>query len=264
MKRFIKRSIRLAGQRAGLFFSPSPDDVFLISFPRSGNSWLRQAIAEMMFGESGEQYNDIHTYVPTVDMTMPVWRLKGSRFHVVKSHENRMLNHRTDGYRRVIYVVRDPRDVVLSHFRFVKQLGIYPGELDDFLPDWTAGRIWPGSWSTHVASWALNRDSVFGENMLLVSYEELSADPKKIYRRVAEFLGLDLSEATLDRVLKQTSIKSMQSKERRTEHKIKGFRSVNKGGVNKWKGHLRPDQVKMVQDCFGHIMDHFGYGPART
>jgi estrone sulfotransferase len=255
----FRKTYRILGSKAGLFYRPGPDDVYLVSYPRSGNSWLRQAVAEMIFGESGDQYNEIHRYVPTVDMSMPFWRVKSAPFRAVKSHESCVMNERTDGYRRVIYIIRDPRDVVVSHHRFEKQLGKYTGDLDAFIKDWVYGRVWPGSWATHVASWTLERDLARRDDMLVITYEEMHTKTLKTFGRVAGFLGLELNESDLEEVIRRTSVQRMQKKEDRSAGKVAGFRSVNAGGTRKWERLLSPDQAQLVLDHFGAVMEHYEY-----
>ncbi len=247
------------GRMLRLFFVPSEKDVFLISFPRSGNSWLRSAIAEMMFGQSGARLEDIHYYVPTVGLNLPKWRMKPSSFHVVKTHEMRLINSRTDHYTDFIYVVRDPRDAVLSHFRFYSQLEKWTQGFDGFFDHWINGRVWLGSWVQHVTSWIGGSDLPRSGRRLLIKYEDLSRDVFGEFRRVSDFLGLSLDDHQLERAVDETSIHRMRSKEERNSSSPKGFRSIQDGGTKKWGSTLSGQQLQQIFRSCGEVMQWLGY-----
>jgi hypothetical protein len=255
----LKKAATHLGRSAGLFFVPSEHDTFLVSFPRSGNTWIRSAIAELMFGESGECLEDIHAYIPTVGHNMPVWKMKRAPFRVVKSHEVRRCSAPSEKYRRVIYIIRDPRDVSLSHYRFCRQLEKYCGDYDSFLEDWLAGRVWPGSWTEHVNSWtAFMRDGEQRE-ILIVRYEDISQDCSVQFRRVAEFLSLRSDDATIARVSERTTIEKMRKWEDKNRAKISGFRSIQNGGTQQWKKRMTERQSDMVVQYSENVMRRFGY-----
>jgi len=126
------------------FFKPSKDDIFLVSYPRSGNTWMRTMLAELMYGTSGEDFHDLQYYSPEFHKKQFTKDLIVSEFHIVKSHEPLLVTKQENFYKKVIYMVRDPRDVVLSYFRYSKAHG-YEGNFNDFLVDWLTGRIFPSS-----------------------------------------------------------------------------------------------------------------------
>lgn len=256
------RILNRAARKAGFFFQPSSSDVYLVSYPRSGNTWVRSAIALMMFGEMGEKLEDIHNYIPTDGQNIPIWRLKPADFHVVKSHAPFQYRSCTDKYRKVIYVVRDPRDVALSYYAYQTRRGAYEGEFDTFLEDWLAGRISPGSWSNHVDSWLLGRTRNDGEQLLTVSYERLSEETETVFAEISEFLGLDLSKEDIQRVIEGTSLNSMKAWEDRDprNRKVgKNFRSIDKGRKARWKSEMDPAHAERIRAECRQAMDRLGY-----
>ena len=255
----INKVIGKIGKACGFFFVPSSKDTYLISHPRSGNSWLRSAVAEMMFGESGERLTDIYSYVPTVGFNMPVWKLKPASFHVVRSHEYYMLNTPTEMYHRVIYIIRDPRDVALSYFRFLTQSNQYSDNFDGFLDDWLNNRIWPSSWVTHVNSWTAERSPEAMSNILILTYDRMLSDTPGQFRRVADFLHLTLTDNAIKNIIQKTSIEQLRKKEDRNKQKISGFRSIQTGGVKKWKAEMTKTQAQYIVERCGYVMSRFGF-----
>jgi hypothetical protein len=92
------------------------DAVFLVSFPKSGNTWSRFLIGNLTHPEEPVTFANVDRIVPDIYGTaandiraMPPPR-------VFKSHE--AFDPR---YRRVIYIVRDPRDVAVSSYHFARK-----------------------------------------------------------------------------------------------------------------------------------------------
>src|SRR2546427_124441 len=92
-----------------------PDDRFLVSFFRSGSTWTRFLIANLLRPEKPVTFLDIEQIVPNI--MQPSRRLKRMpRPRFLTSHE--YFDRR---YKRVVYVVRDPRDVVVSQYHFARK-----------------------------------------------------------------------------------------------------------------------------------------------
>src|SRR5438046_5865734 len=113
--RFERRMLRLckAGlnrmlclQRPGRNFSVYADDTFLVSYPRSGNTWTRFLIANLLHPEIEVGFANIESLVPDTAALSSRTLKRVSRPRVLKSHQ-----YFDPRYTNVVYVVRDPRDV---------------------------------------------------------------------------------------------------------------------------------------------------------
>ncbi len=105
----VKRSFGL--HRPGRSFLILPDDVFLVSFPKSGNTWARFLLANLTRPEQPATFANIHLLIPDPSWTTKKELDRLPRPRIIKSHE--CFDPR---YRRVIYIVRDPRDVAVSQY----------------------------------------------------------------------------------------------------------------------------------------------------
>jgi hypothetical protein len=133
LSRVFYKLYTLTKPECGQKLLATEQDYYLVSYPRSGNTWLRAMIAELLYGKSGESIKDIQYYVPDIHVATSKHRLIPSPFRVFKSHD-RLLNdaYFTPNYKKVIYLIRDPRDVVISHFRYWKNLKDYRKGFDIF------------------------------------------------------------------------------------------------------------------------------------
>ena len=87
-----------------------PDDVFLVSYPKSGNTWMRFLVGNLVFPNDPITFANVERRVPSIyGMSGRKLRLV-PRPRYIKSHEPFHSK-----YQNVIYVVRDPRDVAVSY-----------------------------------------------------------------------------------------------------------------------------------------------------
>lgn len=206
--------LKLSTQRYRLVYEGSPDDLFIVTYPKSGTTWLQMIVYQLTTdGEIG--FAHIDDVSPHLEETLvPAGRtlsdLPGTP-RVVKSH----LSYRDipKGPGKYIYCTRNGLDVAVSYYHQSRK---WPPQdqvpLDEFFRRFLAGRVPYGSWFEHVAGWLRNRD---GLDLLVVSYEELSADLEAGVRRIADFCGIAIDPAALPRILERSSFDFMRQHDAR-------------------------------------------------
>jgi hypothetical protein len=97
------------GRRINVF----PDDVFLVSYPKSGNTWLRFLLANLIHPEKNPDFTNLNHLLPDLGGGRKRDFERMRRPRIMKSQE--YFDHR---YPRIIYWARDPRDVVLAEYYF--------------------------------------------------------------------------------------------------------------------------------------------------
>ena len=127
------------------------DDTFLVSYPKSGNTWVRLLLANLIHPEEAVTLTGADRLIPSVDGQSRRYFEQMRRPRVIKSHYPFC-----ETYKRVIYVVRDPRDIAVSQYHFqIKRRVLAEGfPIDEFITSFVAGDVCPyGSWGENVASW---------------------------------------------------------------------------------------------------------------
>ncbi|KAM5236796.1 sulfotransferase 2B1 [Ctenodactylus gundi] len=111
---------------------------------------------------------------------------------------------------KVIYLGRNPRDVVVSLYHYSKIAGQLkdPGAPDQFLRDFLAGEVQFGSWFDHIKGWIRMRGQ---DNFLFTTYEELQQDLRGTVQRICEFLGRPLGEEALRSVVAHSAFGAMKA-----------------------------------------------------
>jgi hypothetical protein len=183
-------------------------DVYLAAYPKSGSTWLRFLIAQMMGADP--DFESIAALVPPLGwhngpdtLRMPT----GGR--IVKVHDPAPHLVAT-APRRAIVLVRDPRDVAIS---FYYHKGGTDEPLSAFVSRFLDGDVSNyGTWSEHVLSWL-----DWPGPRLIMSYERLLRDGATELVRVVDFLGLDLGQTALGRIEAACRPERMRQKETTTE-----------------------------------------------
>jgi len=171
------------------------DDVYMISFPRSGNTWLRYQLAALIHGPQTDPARvtatvpDIHRSDPsTRPGAGPIW---------VKSH---MPASGGPLDARIIYLIRNGLDATASYYRYLSQRGrLAPdASLDEFL-DRTD--MWPCAWTAHVEGWLDEIETRAESEALIVRYEDLLVRPVDEMEKLVDFLGIDSDRSRIEEAI---------------------------------------------------------------
>jgi hypothetical protein len=247
----------IAGRNLRVF----PDDTFIASYPRSGNTWTRFLLANLMHPQQTITFANIETFIPDATALSSRQLKRAQRPRMIKTHE-----YFEPRYRKVIYLVRDPRDVALSLYNFRRKYR----SVDDSCPieQYVAERFLPGdldvSWGEHVGSWLGTRMNQPG--FLLVRYEDLLQEPLRELGRLASFLGISASAETLTLAIDRSSANRLRQLEK-SEHEAwvttKGKRAdvpfIAEAVSGAWKQKLPAPSVALIESAWGHLMNSLGY-----
>jgi Sulfotransferase domain len=245
------------------------DDVFIVSYPRSGNTWTRFLIGNLASPQDPITFQNIESHIPEIYFH-PDHRLRRlPRPRLLKSHE--CFQPR---YKRIIYILRDPRDVAVSNYHHNLKAGNIPDAypMDEFVPRFLHADFDKpfGSWADHVASWIYLREHDPG--FLLLRYEDMKKDTQGELARIAGFLNqcsfpqVELRPERLARAIELSSPDRMRSLEkeqarrwvvtRKTRADKPFVRSATAGG---WKSTLSRAAVEKIESAWGELMVRLGY-----
>ena len=244
------------------FVADPARDCFLVSYPRSGNTWLRTAIAYLQTGEDVESIGALDFIVPDIHVRVGQRQVRPMSSYVVKSHDRLSINLDTRDYRRVIYVVRDPRDSLISYHRYMTNVGLYKASLADFVADALGGRIFPGSWQEHVLSWTLPSSLLATKQILLLRYEDICADPEQGFAAISQAIGLPSNPQRLSRAVELTTSELMRKRETAgLPPNIATSKPYFIGGARpaQWQNVLEKESLELIRQVAGPTMARFGY-----
>jgi Sulfotransferase domain len=219
-------------------YMPGGQDVFVMTYAKSGTNWMMQIVYQLIHHGKGE-FDHIHNVVPWPDagMISPLmkdyaipldqathWQTAPERRRIIKTHFNwELLPYSEEA--RYISVIRDPKDVFVSAYFFIKDGGMGPAmpSVDTMYRLFLAGKfILGGSWPENAAGYWAQRHR---PNVLIVSFASMKRDLEGTVRRVAGFLDIQICDAIIREVCEKSSFEYMK----RIDHKF------GTGPMNAWR-----------------------------
>ncbi|KAM3912454.1 sulfotransferase 1C4-like [Leptodactylus fuscus] len=250
-------------------FQAREGDILLDTYPKSGTTWM-QEIIDLIMHNGDEQIcrrAPIHQRIPFIELLhlmqpgieevnlMPSPRVLKSHLpvHLVPPS---FWEHNC----KVIYVARNPRDTAISYYHFDQMLQFHPetGSWEDYLERFMKGDVGWGSWYDHVKGFWEQKEK---RNILYVFFEDLKKTPAQEIVKVARFLGKDLHEETVSKIVRLTSFQNMRQnpmanyssfpKEILDQSMAKFMR---KGKVGDWKTKFTVLQNEQFEEDYGRQM----------
>ena len=263
----IRRAIAATKRAFGLH-SPGrtlailPDDVFLVSYPKSGNTWTRFLIANLLYAEQHPDWGSIDRLIPAPEVMSKRDFERMPRPRVIRTHDS--FDPR---YKQVIYIVRDPRDVALSQYYHHRKRKLIDDKhpFESFLPRFLAGETNDhGSWKQNVASWLAAR---YGDpRFLLVRYEDMILDTPRELAGIGRFVGVEATPERLAKVVEQSSPREMRKLEqvqadknaltKDTRQDLPFVRTAKSGN---WKSDMPDSSIAAIEAAWGPLMKWLGY-----
>ncbi len=275
---------------------------WLASYPKSGNTWVRMfwrsyfLPSNQVFSLNKRGNLDLEVFnFPTADqlkeanvdhtdfrniaknwITLQDIINLNNKLNFLKTHNgNFTLNNyaftNTDNTIGGIYIVRDPRDVVLSnanHFGIDNEestkmlLNMESYEIEDFDIDKKEKfrKSLMGSWSSNYLSWKNYK----GRKIHLMKYENLVENPRRVFTKMLEYMKsifpVDIDPDRVRKAVEETAfdkLQNLEDKEGFTEVGMGKF--FRKGKVGEWKEKLDPKLVKIIEDHFRKEMMELNY-----
>lgn len=275
--------------------------VWLASYPKSGNTWLRAFLANLVanradplrpdeirnytdsearadrFSELAGRVNtelsieEIAALRPEVQALI-AQRAQGTRLVMTHNFCGSFEDHPVINWQATagaIYVLRNPLDVAVS---MTHHFGLTLDEAIDRLGDDRVASVNDelfvphviGSWSTHVRGWADAAERAPGK-VIVLRYEDLLEKPGKYFAKAAKLIGLGQDKVRIERAVKHTSFQILSSLEQKhgfVEAVDEKTRFFFKGRANQWRDSLNREQVQRVVDDNREQMARFRYVPA--
>ncbi|XP_076866848.1 sulfotransferase 2B1-like [Brachyhypopomus gauderio] len=233
-------------------FKIQEDDIFITTYPKSGTTWMQEIIPLIL---SGGDFTPVQT-IPNWERVPWVEEKRAAQLidklgspRALASHMPYHLMPSTffSSKAKIIYVTRNPKDVLVSSFHFHRMASFLddPGTFEEFAEKFLAGQVFFGKWTDHVKSW---RNPEIGDRILYITYEEMIQDLRGAIGRILCFLGRQLSADALDRVTEHCQFKNMKQNTMSNyslvpKHLMDSSKShfFRKGNVGDWKNHFSPE-----------------------
>ncbi|XP_071491197.1 sulfotransferase 1A1-like [Diadema antillarum] len=267
-------------------FEVRPDDTFVITYVKSGTTWMQQIMLLVLYeGDVAKLEGDhILTMVPFLD-TVDIFNFTDlSKAPPVADYAKDMPSPRIlkthcptdwlpvdirsdDPKVKVIYVARNPKDTAVSLYHFCLLLGNLPSyeSWDIFFEEYIAGRTPVGSWFENVLPWWRRRNH---PNVLFLKYEDMKKDHRGTVEQVASFMEKSLSDDVIDRIVEASTFSAMKKSNSsnpdslittsglaKNENTMKsGSSFMRKGAIGDWKNYFTVNQNRRFDELYAKEM----------
>ncbi|KAM7356302.1 sulfotransferase 1 family member D1-like [Cochliomyia hominivorax] len=260
-------------------FQVQDDDIFIITFPKCGTTWIQEAtwllVNNLDFQKANEEdlmyrsvfidLSSLYTNVPknTLDMAK-----QASRPRVLKSHLPAHLLPKQiwEKKLKIIYCARNPKDMAVSYFHFNLGLGTWQGNINEYVEDLINNDIvYSPYWDHLMDFWRMREE----KNIFFTTYEDMKRDLRSVLQKLNKFLEKpQLQEEQLRKLEQHLSFDYMKAnKSINPTYNIKlGFASSNvspdfefmrRGVVGSYKDELSPAVQKKMDDWIAENLRRF-------
>ncbi|XP_018419351.1 PREDICTED: amine sulfotransferase-like [Nanorana parkeri] len=248
-------------------FKIRDDDVFLITYPKSGTIWTQQ-ILSLICSEghrNGTEKIDTNDRVPWLEFRT----INAYEDYNIRPSPRMFVSHLSETFvprglknkkAKVIYVMRNPKDAMKSfyHFQDMAVLAEKSPDFQHFFEKFLDGEVFAGKWFDHIRGWYTHKDEY---NILILKYEDMIKDLRSVVKQISTFLGIKLDDEAMDIVVKKASFNEMKkdplaNKENMPEDIIdnKSGSFMRKGQVGDWKNTLTVAQSELFDKLFQEKM----------
>ncbi|MEP3114431.1 sulfotransferase domain-containing protein [Nisaea sp.] len=273
-----------------------PRIIWLASYPKSGNTWMRAFLANYLLGREEPvpiedlrafSLSDVRPRFYAEVLTKPIQEMTTEesvtvrpeaqhRIAAAREHDHFVKTHSRFGELNgtpliersvsagAVYIIRNPVDIVPS---YASHMGVTPDVAIEIMADLDHATVEAdvkilthmGRWGAHVESWIDGSSSL---PICLVRYEDLCANPEKAFGQVLKVLGLPFDPERLARSIRHSSFEELSRQEEengfseRPPHMQRFFRS---GGSGEGQRSLSEQQLARLARDHGPVMKRFGY-----
>jgi uncharacterized membrane protein YkvA (DUF1232 family) len=240
---------------------PKNDDLYLVAFPKSGLTWLSFLMSSIHLKMSNENaevtFFNIHNFIPDIHDSSFLAHapLSFPGFRVIKSHAEF-----NPFYKRIVYLIRDPRDVMVSYYFYKGSQGSHNQSISEFIRDRKHGI---NKWVKHVESWLEKSDSSL--RAYYIKYEELKSKPVETLNSLYKMMGFSVPAKVINEAVVECSFEKMKENEKffRSKNPIyeKSFRGefVRKGTQKNYLEMLSQEDINYISNKAAKYLELFNY-----
>lgn len=219
------------------------DDIYIVEFPKSGVTWLQHILGniELKLQCKNEEitfYNH-HKYLPDIHQISDSYINRIFDRTFIKSH-----SEFNPYYYFVIYLIRNPFDVVVSYYNFM----LYFGYKEDFISFVKDPELGITAWKKHVNSWIYKE--VRAQRIHLIKYENLISQTTKEIKSLYKNLGVNMTDDIIEYAISKSSLESMRNSENHYRYNNPNYTMyfVGKEGKKSKEELLTPEIRDYIQD----------------
>lgn len=217
-------------------FDVRPDDVFSLTFPKSGSHWSQEMIWLLNNNLDYEAAKEISIEFRFIHIELDIC-FKSFTAGVIDlvnklPSPRHLKSHLPAGLLppqiwtvkpKIIYTCRSSKDTAISYFHHYKRTHQYDGSEQDFLEAYLNDKIIFSPQHSHIKDfWYMCEE----ENILFLTFEEMKSDMMNVLKKVSKFLGKNYTEEQLRKLENHLSFESMKANDEKLKKEVFQFKKT--------------------------------------
>lgn len=235
-----------------------PDDRYIIGYPRSGNTWLRIILTNILVPDANSDPYIIQSTLPGVSF---------KQINRINQFPSPRLIHSHTIYRRdiptAVYLIRDGRDVLVSYYHYlITRKGRAKDESFSQFFDLYCQGVYGQQWHENVETWFLTGIEKMKDKILVIHFEDLKKNTEDIVFDVANFLGIPASISDIQDAIEKSKIDRLREIEKSQfgidiiDPNISFYRSGKSG---QWMDMFTPEIEQQFYEFSSYALQLGGY-----
>jgi Sulfotransferase domain len=233
------------------------NDIFLAGFPKSGNTWLQNLLAGVLLDTTSRLLTPrlVNEIVPDVHAKSYYKRFFNSM--IFKTHDLPKKQHR-----RVIHLVRDGRDAMVSYYNMGINKNVnFPYSMGEMVIEGKG--VFPTKWNIHTRLW---NENPFNAEILTVRYEDMHKTPISELQRISKFIKVEISNERLKDIVEYNSIYNLRQRVAKygidNDHTWKNKHITSffrKGEIGNYKSEMSEDLISFFNEEAKRELSFYNY-----
>ncbi|KAL9991672.1 putative quercetin-3-sulfate 4'-sulfotransferase [Helianthus debilis subsp. tardiflorus] len=253
------------------FEAARPSDVFLCSPPKTGTVWLKAlAFAIITREKYDESTSPLLTTMPhecipflETDLEQIEENHMNSSFPLVGTHlpYNSLPKSILSSNCKIVYIYRNIKDVIVSHYHFGREVAKLPMEdapFEESFDEFCQGISWYGPYWDHILGYwkaSMERPEIF----LFLKYEDMKKDPTGNVKKLAEFIGFPFTieeekAGVIENIIKLCSFEKLSNLEvnKSGKHRAEDVNAAEnriyfrKAKDGDWKNYFTDEMIEKI------------------
>jgi hypothetical protein len=235
-------------------------DCVVVSYPKSGSTWVRFILTNLFYKPKPD-FTDVQAYIPALSPE-GMRRAHEDFFDFNKIRFMRSHCTYSSKFPKVLYVLRDGRDVLVSYYHHYRKFLKYRNGLSRFIKDFKKDE----EWARHVSSWGISNCS----NLVVLKYEDLLKDTFWAMKTALCSLHLGFNTERLKEAIQSSSFGELRRLE---ETKGLGYLGkpsregidaesqyfIRKGRQGGWKEVFTENVQRVIDERFWSVLHKLNY-----
>lgn len=250
---------------------------YFVSFPKSGRTWMELLFGKIISDLSGEDLNSVlnkktqKRYYKESKRSLPSL-IFGHGHKNGKMCQNNFFPKLFYWKEKIILLVRDPRDVLVSHYYYQKyNHNLFSGSISNFIRYDNSDNSIQGKQArygvraiiNYMNTWVDNKN-IF-KNIKIIYFEDLKKDIFKEVKDICRFAGIECSDEIINKAIEYSSFENMRKIEESGELNWHGLPNpkdkrglkTRKGKVGGYKDEVSEDDQLFISEKLQELDDEF-------